>query len=187
MWPPSFGAGEIMKTYSISQLADAFGLSRSTLLYYDRIGVLYASERTASGYRRYTEQDYGQLERICLFRDAGLALADIKKMLSGGSNPSSSILEKRLRDLDKEILELRTQQHVITAMLKNMSSEDFTPAIDRKAWVEMLESAGMDERGMKTWHAEFERRSPETHYGFLLSLGIPECEARRIQRWSQDK
>jgi DNA-binding transcriptional MerR regulator len=176
-----------MKTYSISQLANAFGLSRSTLLYYDRIGVLCASKRTVSGYRQYTEQDHKQLERICMFRGTGLALTDIKKMFSGGSNPSVSILEKRLRELDKEILGLRTQQHLITAMLKNMSNEDFSPAIDKKAWVEMLESAGMDESGMKAWHAEFEKRSPEAHYDFLLSLGIPKSEARKIQEWSQGK
>ncbi len=36
-----------MKTYSISQLAGAFGLSRNTLSYYDRIGLLRAPERTA--------------------------------------------------------------------------------------------------------------------------------------------
>ena len=122
-----------------------------------------------------------------MFRGTGLALTDIKKMLSGGSNPSVSILEKRLRELDKEILGLRTQQHLITAMLKNMSNEDFRPAIDKKAWVEMSESAGMDESGMKAWHAEFEKRSPEAHYDFLLSLGIPKSEARKIQEWSQGK
>jgi DNA-binding transcriptional MerR regulator len=176
-----------MKTYSISQLANNFGLSRSTLLYYDKIGLLSATERTPSGYRRYTERDHSQLERICMFRGAGLALVDIKKMFSGGPNPSVSILEKRLRSLDKEILELRIQQHLIAAMLKNMTSEDFTPAINKKAWVEMLESVGLDEAGMKAWHAEFERRSPEKHYDFLLSLGIPDSEARRIQDWSRDK
>jgi len=174
-----------MKTYSISQLANAFGLSRSTLLYYDRIGVLCASKRTASGYRQYTEQDHKQLERICMFRGAGLALAEVREMFSGDSSPSVSILEKRLRDLDKEILELRTQQHLITTMLKNMTSRDFTPAIDKKAWVEMLKSAGMDEEGMRAWHIEFEKRSPDAHYDFLLSLGIPESEARWIQEWSQ--
>lgn len=120
-----------------------------------------------------------------MFRGAGLTLADIKEMLSGGSNPSISILEKRLRDLDKEIVGLRTQQHLITAMLKSMTSEDFTPAIDKKAWVDMLKSAGMDEEGMKAWHAEFEKRSPSAHYDFLLSLGISDSEARRIQGWSQ--
>ena len=147
--------------------------------------MLCASERTASGYRRYTEQDYRQLERICMFRGAGLALAEVKEMFSGGSSPSISILEKRLSDLDNEVIELRTQQHSITAMLKSMTSKDFTPAIDKKAWVEMLKSAGMDEDGMRAWHTEFERRSPGAHYDFLLSLGIPESEARRIQEWSK--
>ena len=120
-----------------------------------------------------------------MFRGAGLTLAETKEMFSGGSSPSISILEKRMRDLDKEILELRTQQHLITAMLKSMTNKDFTPAIDKKAWGEMLKSAGMDEEGMRAWHAEFERRSPDAHYDFLLSLGIPESEARRIQEWSQ--
>ncbi|MEJ2137151.1 MAG: MerR family transcriptional regulator [Desulfofustis sp.] len=175
-----------MKTYSISQLANLFGLSRSTLLYYDRIGVLCASKRTASGYRQYTGEDHKQLERICMFRGAGLTLAEIKQMFSGGETPSVSILEERLRNLDKEILELRTQQHLITKMLKRMTSKDFTPAIDKNVWVEMLESAGMDEEGMRAWHAEFEKRSPEAHYDFLLSLGIPESEVRRIQDWSKN-
>ncbi|MEJ2137203.1 MAG: MerR family transcriptional regulator [Desulfofustis sp.] len=175
-----------MKTYSISQLAKAFGLSRSTLLYYDRIGVLPASRRTASGYRCYTKQDYSQLERVCMFRGAGLTLVEIKQMFSGGKTPSASILEGRLRNLDKEILELRTQQHLITKMLKKMTKVNFTPVIDKKAWVEMLESAGLDEEGMKAWHTEFEKRSPEAHYDFLLSLGIPESEARKIQDWSKD-
>ena len=120
-----------------------------------------------------------------MFRGAGLALAEVKEMFSGGSSPSISILEKRMRDLDKEILELRTQQHLITAMLKSMTNKDFPPAIDKKAWVEMLKSAGMDEEGMRAWHAEFERRSSDAHYDFLQSLGIPESEARRIQEWSQ--
>ena len=44
-----------MKTYSISKLARACGLSRSTLLYYDRLGLLPPSGRTGSGYRCYSD------------------------------------------------------------------------------------------------------------------------------------
>jgi len=44
-----------MKTYSISKLARACGRSRSTLLYYDRLGLLKPSGRTGSGYRYYTD------------------------------------------------------------------------------------------------------------------------------------
>ncbi len=175
----------MMKTYSISQLARAFGLSRSTLLYYDRIGLLRASERTAAGYRRYSERDRARLKRICMFRGAGLSLADVEKLLTGDSEPSVEVLEKRLRELADQILDLRNQQRLITAMLKNMTNDRFAPAIDKEMWVEMLKSAGMDEAAMQKWHAEFERRASEAHYEFLLSLGISENEARQIQAWSR--
>ena len=53
-----------MKTYSISRIARACGLSRSTLLYYDRVGLLRSSARTGSGYRVYNEKDLSRLARI---------------------------------------------------------------------------------------------------------------------------
>ena len=120
-----------------------------------------------------------------MFRGAGLSLADVQKMLSGDSAPSVKVLEKRMQELGDEILFLRNQQHSIAAMLKNMTSGKFAPVIDKEMWVEMLKSAGMDEAAMKTWHAEFESRAPEAHHEFLLSLGIPESEARHIQEWSR--
>lgn len=175
-----------MNSYSISQLARSFGLSRSTLLYYDRIGLLCAAERTASGYRRYSSCEYEKLERICLFRRAGLPLADIQKMLADNAEPGVKVLEKRLRELGDEILALRNQQQLITAMLKNMSGRQFTPVMNKQMWVEMLEAAGMDESAMQRWHAEFEVRAPEAHCDFLLSLGITEGEVERIQKWSRE-
>jgi len=81
---------------------------------------------------------------------------------------------------------LRNQQQLITAMLKNMSSDKFVPAMNKQMWVEMLEAAGMDESAMQRWHAEFENRAPWAHYEFLLSLGIPESEAEHIQKWSHE-
>lgn len=174
-----------MKTFSISQLARSFGLSRSTLLYYDRIGLLRAPERTAAGYRRYTQHEYKRLERICMFRGAGLPLSDVQKLLSSDTAPTVRILEKRLRELESQILFLRNQQHVTIAMLKNMTSGTYGPVVDKKMWVKMLEAAGMDESSMAIWHAEFESRAPGAHYEFLLSLGIPEDEAQEIRKWSR--
>jgi MerR family transcriptional regulator, thiopeptide resistance regulator len=57
--------------------------------------------------------------------------------------------------------------------------------VDRDLWVEMLRAAGMDDRAMARWHAEFEERAPEAHREFLLSLGIPEGEALEIRNWSR--
>lgn len=174
-----------MKTYSISQLARSFGLSRSALLYYERIGLLRAPERTAAGYRCYTRNEYQKLARICMLRGAGLSLADVKQLLSGDAAPSVTILEKRLGELEDQILCLRTQQHQIIAMLKKMTSGVYSSVVDKTMWVNMMAAAGMDESAMAMWHAEFESRAPAAHYEFLLSLGIPEDEARQIRQQSR--
>ncbi|HJW09434.1 MAG TPA: MerR family transcriptional regulator, partial [Holophagaceae bacterium] len=57
---------------SISALARAFGLSRSALLHYDRVGLLRPARRSAKGYRVYSEADARRLEDICTLRRAGL-------------------------------------------------------------------------------------------------------------------
>jgi len=174
-----------MKTYSISQLARSFGLSRSTLLYYDRIGLLCASERTAAGYRVYTQHEFHRLERICIFRSAGLSLEDVRRLLSSSAEPSVKILENRMQALEGQILSLRRQQQAIIAMLKKMTNGSFKPIVDKEMWVNMMETAGMDESSMALWHSEFERLAPKAHQEFLMSLGIPKNEVRKIQEWSR--
>ena len=174
-----------MKTYSISRLARAFGLSRSTLLYYDRIGVLSPSGRTGSGYRYYSEKDRRRLERVCQFREAGLALKDIRDILSSGGKPGIRLLDKRMRETAATIVGLKSQQRVLARMLSRIASRNASPPVDVDLWVEMLEAAGMDEKARKRWHMEFERRAPEAHDEFLRSLGISGEEVPRIRRWSR--
>jgi len=174
-----------MKTYSISGLARAFGLSRSTLLYYDRIKLLEPSGRTGSGYRYYSKEDCRRLERIRHFREAGLTLKDIRDVLSSGGKPGVKLLEKRMRETAATIVDLKKQQRVLARMLGRIASGRASPPVDVELWVKMLEAAGMDSKARKRWHVEFERRAPEGHHEFLLSLGIPGEEVAKIKRWSR--
>ena len=163
-----------VKIYSISKLGKAFGLSRSTLLYYDRMGLMPSSGRTGSGYRYYTDRDYRRLERICYFREAGLTLKEIRSVLSSGGKPGAKLLEKRMRETAASILGLRNQQRLLAGMLSRIASGKPPPAVDKQLWVEMLRAAGMDQNAMNRWHTGFERRAPEGHDEFLISLGIPQ-------------
>jgi DNA-binding transcriptional MerR regulator len=174
-----------MKSYSISKLARAFGLSRSTLLYYDRIGLLKPSGRTGSGYRYYSDRDYRQLERICHFREAGLMLKEIRGFLSSGGKPGVTLLDRRMRETAANIVDLKNQQRVLAGMLSSFASGNSPSPVDKKLWVEMLQAAGMNQKARKRWHTEFERRAPEAHNEFLLSLGIPREEVAKIRCWSR--
>jgi MerR family transcriptional regulator, thiopeptide resistance regulator len=175
----------VMKTFPISKLARAFGLSRSTLLYYDRIGLLKPSGRTGSGYRCYSEKDYRRLERICQFREAGLTLKEIHCVLASGGRPRARLLDKRMRETARSIVQLKNQQRVLAKMLSRIASGSTSAPIDVTVWVEMLQAAGMDQKARKRWHTEFERRASEAHNEFLLSLGIPPDAVAQIRRWSR--
>lgn len=172
-----------MTTCSISKLARTFGLSRSTLLYYDRIGLLKASGRTGAGYRYYTEKDHRRLERICHLRQAGLTLNDIYGVLSSGGKPGAKLLKERIRETAAAIVDLKNQQRILAGMLGRIAGS--SGPVDKKLWVEMLQAAGMDKRARKRWHTEFEKRAPEAHNEFLLSLGISREEVEEIRCWSR--
>lgn len=173
-----------MQTYTISKLARAFGLSRSTLLYYDRVGLLAPSGRTSAGYRYYTEEDRRRLDRICNFRQAGLTIADIRTTLTSGEEPYTQVLENRLREIGKQIGDLKNKQRLLSGMLQKIASGGCPQKMDKEMWVDMLRAAGMDEKAMEHWHSEFESRAPEAHHEFLLSLGISEKEVSQIRKWA---
>jgi DNA-binding transcriptional MerR regulator len=177
----------MQKTRSISQLARQFGLSRSTLLYYDRIGLLRTNARTAAGYRRYGAKEERRLRRICELRQAGLVLRDIRVMLGNTPGVRAGVIARRLEEITRQIISLRHQQRMLTALHFNLSQKQLPPLLDKRAWVEMLRLAGMDERAMIRWHAEFEQRAPSEHEQFLTSLGIPPDEIASIRQASRSR
>ena len=176
-----------MKT--IRQLATQSGLSRSTLLYYDRLGLLKPEYRTSAGHRLYSENDEARLARICELRAAGLPLGEIDAVLDPSPKlraPIGDALNRRLSDLNREIAALRRQQQVALALLRDRSAHDRSRVMTKARWVQLLAACGLDAADRARWHAEFEKLSPEAHQDFLESLGIPADEVAAIRRWSGD-
>ena len=173
--------------YTVSKLAGRFGLSRSTLLYYDRIGLLRPSGRTPGDYRLYAEEDCERLEQICQLRQTGLSLKQIAKILDGKDTRPQHILKQRLAELNQEINQLRRQQQTIVHLLGDPHLTRRTRVVTRDRWVAMLAAAGLDENGRTRWHREFERHAPEAHQDLLESLGFPDAEIKRIRAASRKR
>lgn len=169
-----------MKTFRITELGRRFGLARSTLLHYDRIGLLRPGARTASDYRVYTEQDLARLERICLYREAGLGLSDIACILDR-SDDEAVVLERRLREIGQEAASLRSQQRVLAAMLRTAAGGLGPSGLDKELWLGLQKACGLDQAALRRWHLEFERRSSQAHHDFLLGLGLSEKEALQVR------
>jgi len=166
---------------TIGQVAKRFSISRSTLLYYDSIGVLIPSGRSSSNYRLYSHSDLKKMEKISLFRNAGLSLETISHLLDKEGDDLNAALERRLLSINSEVQELRNQQKVIIRILENDHAINHSRIITKEVWVSLLQAAGLDESGMKRWHIAFEKRSPEAHQDFLESIGIEKDEIKLIR------
>jgi len=170
--------------YTVGQLAKLFGLSRSTLLYYDEVGILSPSARSASNYRLYSDDDVRRMERIKIYREAGLSLEAIGGLLCEDSDAVPAVLESHLQELSYEIAKLRHQQHLIGELLGNAELLRGSRSLTKEQWVSLLASTGMTEDGMCKWHTEFEKNFPEAHQDFLESLGIADEEIVKIRKLS---
>jgi len=172
--------------YTISEVAKRFQISRSTLLYYESIGLLVSSSRTPSNYRLYSEEDVQHMEQINMYRQSGMALKEIRKLLTSNQQAFVSLLEKQLQNLNKEIQKLRYQQQVIINLLRNNSKLTETRVMDKKTWIALLEATGLDDEAKGKWHRQFEKMAPEAHQDFLESLGISPQEIEQIRKWSTE-
>jgi DNA-binding transcriptional MerR regulator len=170
---------------TVSKLARSCGLSRGTLLYYESIGLLRPASRSAAGYRRYGDKDAARLRRILVYRDAGIALADIRTLLDRPGNDASSVLKRRLEEIHAEIERLRGHQAAILKLLRTPGSLWRTETMTKDKWVTIMKAAGLSEDDMRRWHVEFEKAAPEEHQEFLEYLHIPGAEIGRIREWSR--
>ncbi|MBI4963350.1 MAG: MerR family transcriptional regulator [Desulfomonile tiedjei] len=173
--------------YTIGKLARKFGLSRSTLLYYDSIGLLKPSSRTEGAYRQYSASDVARLEQICTYRKAGLALKEISNILDSPDHGFAQTLEQRLDELNDEIQHLRDQQRFILGLLKNRALFDRIGVMNAATWTSLLSACGFSEEDMIRWHVEFERSAPEKHRQFMEFLCIPDSQIETIRSWASSR
>jgi DNA-binding transcriptional MerR regulator len=169
---------------TVSKLAYRCGLSRSTLLYYESIGLMKPALRSIGNYRCYGEKDITRLQHICAYRDSGLKLEDIRALLDGARTDAARVLQRRLSELNGEIETLRGHQRAILRLLQNRSFRR-TKVISKDKWVEIMRATGFTEDDMHRWHAQFEKMAPNEHQEFLEFLHIQPDEIKSIRDWSR--
>lgn len=170
---------------TVTQLARRCSLSRGTLLYYESIGLLKRPSRTAGNYRAYSEKDVQRLEQICVYRNAGVKLADIRELLDRPGGGATDVLKRRLAEIDFEVERLREHQRAIFRLLRSSRPLGRNDVVTKEKWISVMKAAGFTEDDMKRWHAEFERTAPSEHQEFLEFLHIPAEEIGKIRTLSK--
>jgi len=85
--------------YTVSQLARLSGVSRRTLRYYDQEGLLPPAGVTEAGYRIYGAEQVERLQQILFYRELGLALKDIRRIMDAPRFDAREALESHLAAL----------------------------------------------------------------------------------------
>src|ERR1700716_1643297 len=109
-------------TLTVTRLARSCNLSRSTVLYYESIGLLTRPRRSDGNYRVYGTKDLDRLRQICLYRESGLTLSDIRSLLNAprvtdSKNQASAVLRRRLVEIGAAIERMREHQRAIARLL----------------------------------------------------------------------
>jgi DNA-binding transcriptional MerR regulator len=117
--------------WSIGELAKRCGVTVRTLHHYDEIGLLSAGRRTASGHRRYTEQDLRRLYRIRALQMLGLPLAEIGTALQSTDDDLASLrrlLQQQLVHVRRHVEQVQVLQDRLGNLLSRLDgSETPTP------------------------------------------------------------
>ncbi|MBC7001064.1 MerR family transcriptional regulator [Photobacterium sp. BZF1] len=166
---------------TVTQLAKACNISRTTVLYYERVGLLHPASRSGNGYRWYGDKELARLKSILSYRSFGLPVQEIGPMLERNKTvKQEQTLRNQFNALEQEIQTLRQQQKAILMLLEEpelLEQDQLTKA----RWVEIMRSAGFNEEEMMNWHKQFEKMEPDAHQEFLESLHIDADEIEAIR------
>ncbi len=143
--------------YKISELAKQVGLSRTALLYYEKLELI-TGRRLENGYRVYSELDLQRVRLIQQLHLGGLTLKECKVCLE--SKIDKALVKQRLKALDEEI--------------------------EQKQKSRILLAAIVGEGDLKSWHERLDKLAPDAHLDWLKTQGFSDKEALQLKWLSKD-
>ena len=106
--------------YRISQIAKLLGITSEAIRFYEKKGLLHQSREDESGYRHYSTWDLHMLLRIRVYKQLGVPLANIAKLL----REENSELSMFSQTIEEQRTLLKTQLEMDQKRLERI--EDLT-------------------------------------------------------------
>jgi len=116
--------------YLIGVLSRETGVNIETIRYYERIGIMPKPDRTASGYRQFSQDELKRLTFVRKCRDLGFSLREVRTLLDLVDSDHFSCGEihdmtvQHLRAIDEKMARLDKLKSVLTTMSNECSRGD---------------------------------------------------------------
>ena len=110
---------------NIGQASKASGVSAKMIRYYEQTGLIPEADRTAAGYRDYSNSDVHMLSFVRRARDLGFSVNEINELLELWRDETRQSAEvKRLakghvHELERKIRGLQDMVHTLTVLIKS--------------------------------------------------------------------
>ena len=117
----------------IGELAKATDTQVVTIRFYEKEGLLRLPERTAAGYRLYTQEDVERLHFIRRCRQHGMNLAEIRELLAYRDAPTAScawineLVERHITKVQEQIDSLLALKEHLEALRHTCSGAEGQP------------------------------------------------------------
>jgi DNA-binding transcriptional MerR regulator len=117
----------------IGQLSKRAGLTRDTIRYYEKLGLLVSENRNAENdYKNYGRRALHRLEHIQQLKVLGFTLREIRGLLAGGGpmHPCRALpaqLAKKLEAIDKQVATLQQLKASLLVMRSACNESCATP------------------------------------------------------------
>lgn len=89
--------------YTVKWIIDNLGISRKTLRYYEKKGLLKDSRNIINNYREYNEEDINKIWSIKLLTGIGFTANEIKEMMDNPKFDFYEYLGLKIKELESEI------------------------------------------------------------------------------------
>lgn len=113
--------------YTAGEFAKNVGVTIRTIRYYDKIGILKPVKYSKSGYRLYSEKEFGTLQKILIFKFLGFSLEEIKKIIGNDNNLESLkvSLDDQKKLIENKIIGMKSILKSVIETEEMIKNDDF--------------------------------------------------------------
>ncbi len=139
------------KSLFIGQLARQSGVTTDTIRYYERIGLMPRTRRSASGYRLYASSAAARLQFIQKAQAFGFSLDEIQTVLNlrgTGKLPCSTVIElaeTRLQHVERQLATLNILQESLRKNLRKWKRKSNQASCAASQFCNLIEELVIEE------------------------------------------